>query len=98
MVPPWQLLGAEVLLTEVKLKVIDRVRANGENEEKKTGSSPKKNSIGEKMPASSIISGDGVLSVDEFFPPRPLLMKPLSPWPRACAVTAGNAPPDEVVT
>jgi hypothetical protein len=58
----------------------------------------RRNSIEEKMPASSIISGDGVLSVDGFFPPRPLLMKPLSPRARACAGTTRNMPPDEVVT
>ena len=58
----------------------------------------RRNSIEEKMPASSIISGDAVLSVDEFFPPRPLLMKPLSPWLPACAGTAGNVPSGELVT
>jgi hypothetical protein len=57
----------------------------------------RRNSIEEKKPASSIISGDAVLSVDEFFPPRPLLMKPLSPWPRVCAGTAANIPSDELV-
>lgn len=50
------------------------------------------------MPAASRISGDGVLSVDEIFPPRPLLMKPLSPWARACAGTTGEVLPDELVT
>jgi hypothetical protein len=58
----------------------------------------RRNSIGEKMPVASRISGDGVLSADEIFPPRPLLMKPLSPWARTCAGTSGDMPHDELVT
>jgi hypothetical protein len=54
--------------------------------------------MGEKMPAASQISGDGVLSVDEIFPPRPFLMKPLSPWARACTAGTGDVHPDELVT
>jgi hypothetical protein len=42
MVPPGHLFKVEVFLMEVKLKVIYRVRANGEKAEKKTRSSPKK--------------------------------------------------------
>jgi hypothetical protein len=47
----------------------------------------------EKMPAASQISDAGVLSVDEIFPPRPLLMKPLCPWARAFAETTGTCIP-----
>jgi len=50
------------------------------------------------MPVPSIIPGDGVLYVDEIFPPRPHMMKPLSPWARAFAGTTGDMPPDELVT
>jgi len=48
MVSPWELFGSEVFLMEVKLKVIDRVRADGEKAEKKTRSSPKKKYHGRK--------------------------------------------------
>jgi hypothetical protein len=48
MVPPWQLFEAEAFLMEVKLKVIYRVRANGEKAEKKTRSSPRKKCHGRK--------------------------------------------------
>jgi len=40
--PFWELFGAEVFLMEVKLKAIYRIRANGEEAEKKTRSRPKK--------------------------------------------------------
>ena len=50
------------------------------------------------MPAASQIFGDGVLSVDEIFPSRPLQMKPLSPWARAFAAGTGDVHPDELVT
>jgi hypothetical protein len=50
------------------------------------------------MPAASRISSDGVLSVDESFPPRPLLIKPLSPWVRACTGTTVDVLADELVT
>jgi hypothetical protein len=52
----------------------------------------------EKMPAASQMVGDSVLSVDEIFPPRPLLMKPLSPWAQACAAETGEVHRDELVT
>jgi hypothetical protein len=52
----------------------------------------------EKMPAASQISGGGVLSVDEIFPPRALLMKPLSPWPRTFVAATAAVLPDELVT
>jgi hypothetical protein len=42
------LLEAEAFLMEVKLKVIYRVRANGEKAEKKTRGSPKKKCHGRK--------------------------------------------------
>jgi len=48
MVPLWELFEAEVILMEVELKVICRVRANGEKAEKKTRSSLKKKSHGRK--------------------------------------------------
>jgi hypothetical protein len=57
-----------------------------------------RNAMEEKMPAASQIVGDCVLSVDEIFPPRPLLMKPLSPWARAFAAGTGDVHPDELVT
>jgi hypothetical protein len=58
----------------------------------------RRNARGETMPAASQIVGDGVWSVDEIFPPRPLRMKPLSPWARACAAGTGDVHPDELVT
>jgi len=58
----------------------------------------RRNTMGEKVPAASQISGDGVLSVDEIFPPRPSLMKPLSPWAQAFAAVTGDVHPDELVT
>jgi hypothetical protein len=65
---------------------------------RKPEAAQRRNNMGEKMPAASQISGDSVLSVDEIFAPRPLLMKPLSQWARACAGTSGNMHPDELVT
>ncbi len=50
----------------------------------------------EKIPATSRISGDGVLSVGEIFPPRPLPMKPLSPWACAWDRTTRDVLPDEL--
>jgi len=49
-------------------------------------------------PAASQTFGAGVLAVDEIYPPRPLLMKPLYPWVRACAATTEDVHPDELVT
>ena len=57
-----------------------------------------RNAMEEKMPAASQISGDGVLSVDEIFPPRALLMKPLSPWARTFVAATADVLPDELVT
>ena len=65
---------------------------------RKPETAQRRNSMEEKMPAASQISGDGVLFVDEIFPPRPLPMKPLSPWPRAFAAATGDVHPDELVT
>jgi len=47
---------------------------------RRPGAVQRRNAMEEKMPAASQIVGQGVLSVDEIFPPHPLLMKPLSPW------------------
>jgi hypothetical protein len=58
----------------------------------------RRNSMEEKMPAASQISGNGVLSVDEIFPPRPLLTKPLSPRARAFVAATADVLRDEVVT
>jgi len=58
----------------------------------------RRNSMEEKMPAASQISGDGVLSVDEIFPLRALLMKPLSPWARAFVAATADMLFDELVT
>jgi hypothetical protein len=67
-------------------------------ERRKLEAVQRRNNMGEKMPVASQISGDGVLSVDEIFAPRPLLMKPLSPWARACAGTTVDVHRDELVT
>jgi hypothetical protein len=58
----------------------------------------KRNSMEEKIPAASQTSGDGVLSVDETFPPRALLIKPLSPWARTFVATTADVLLDELVT
>jgi len=64
---------------EVKSNVVYRGRKMEKKKRRKPEAFQRRNNMGEKMPAASQLSGDGVLSVDEIFPPQPLLMKPLSP-------------------
>jgi hypothetical protein len=58
----------------------------------------KRNSMEEKMSAASQISGNDVLPVDEIFPSRPLLTKPLSPWAQAFVAATTDVLPDELVS
>jgi len=78
---------------KVKLKVIIAAEQMEKKQRRKPEAAQRRNNKEEKMPAASQISGGGVLSVDEIFPPRPLLMKPLCPWARAFAETTGMCIP-----